>query len=140
MIEELFSYCNTLAYQQMVTISLSGKASEVLKRAMEHWHELYAADPMRQFYRIIQTEALTHEAAKKIQATLDEMLHGQSGVLLESLSESGRLVIEDLDLAILSFSCVVQQFLRRVLLDDQQDLEWEEERFIQSFCILYQGT
>jgi len=139
MIEELFAYCNTLAYQQMATISLAGKSSEVLRRAVEHWHELYATDPMRYFYRIIQSEALTHQAAKAIQKTLDEMLQGQSGVLLESLSESGRLVIEDLDLAILSFSCVVQQFLRRVLLDDQEDLEWEEERFIQSFCALYKG-
>lgn len=140
MIEELFDYCNTLAYQQMATISLTGKPSEVLRRAMDHWHDLYANAPMRHFYRIIQTEALTHQAAKAIQTTLDEMLRGQSGILLESLSESSRLIIEDLDLAVLTFSSVVQQFLRRVLLDETEGVEWEEERFIQSFCALYQGT
>jgi AcrR family transcriptional regulator len=139
MIEELFSYCNTLAYQQMATISLSGSPAEVLSRAMDHWHDLYANAPMRYFYRIIQTEALTHQAAKAIQTTLDEMLQGQSRILLESLSESSRLVIEDLDLAVLTFSSVVQQFLRRILLDETEDLEWEEERFIQNFCTLYQG-
>ena len=111
MIEELFSYCNTLAYQQMATISLSGSPAEVL----------------------------SHPAAKAIQKTLDEMLQGQSRILLESLSESSRLVIEDIDLAVLTFSSVVQQFLRRILLDETEDLEWEEERFIQNFCTLYQG-
>lgn len=139
MIEELFSYCNTLAYQQMAIISLSGRATEVLSRAMNHWHELYANAPMRYFYRIIQTEALTHQAARAIQTTLDEMLQGQSRILLESLSESSRLVIDDLDLAVLTFRSVVQQFLRRILLDESEDLEWEEERFIQNFCTLYQG-
>ncbi len=140
MIEELFSYCTTLASKQMATISLAGNPSEVLRRAMDHWHQLYANAPMRYFYRIIQTEALTHQAAKAIQKTLDEMLQGQSGILLESLSESSRLMIDDLDLAILTFSSVVQQFLRRVLLDETEELEWEEERFIQNFCALYQGT
>jgi hypothetical protein len=67
------------------------------------------------------------------------MLQGQSRILLESLSESSRLVIDDLDLAVLTFRSVVQQFLRRILLDESEDLEWEEERFIQNFCTLYQG-
>jgi hypothetical protein len=93
---------------------------------------------MRYFYRIIESEAFTHPEARRIKTTLDEMLAGQSGVLLESLNESGRLVIEDLDLARLSFSCIVQHFLRRVLLDEEEDLEWEEERFVNRFCTLYQ--
>jgi hypothetical protein len=47
------------------------------------------------------------------------------------------LDIEDLDLAIQSFSSVVQRFLYRILLDDDPDIEWEEERFINRFCSLY---
>ena len=140
LIEALFAHCNTLAYQQMATISLQGKASEVLMRAMDHWHAVYEGEPMRYFYRIIESEAFTHPAARRIKATLDEMLACQSGVLLESLNESGRLTIDDLDLARLSFSCIVQHFLRRVLLDEEEDLEWEEERFVSRFCTLYQGA
>ncbi len=104
---------------------------------MAHWHQLYEDEVMRSFYRIIESEALTHGEAASIKRTLDEMLIGQSSILLESLSNSGRLDIEDLDLAIQSFSSVVQRFLYRILLDDDPDIEWEEERFINRFCSLY---
>ncbi|MBZ4674095.1 MAG: regulatory protein TetR [Spirochaeta sp.] len=137
LIAELFSYCNTLAYKQKGSISLEGSANEVLGRAMAHWHHLYEDEVMRSFYRIIESEALTHREAASIKRTLDEMLIGQSSILLESLSNSGRLDIEDLDLAIQSFSSVVQRFLYRILLDDDPDIEWEEERFINRFCSLY---
>ncbi|WP_321300750.1 TetR/AcrR family transcriptional regulator [uncultured Sphaerochaeta sp.] len=137
LIAELFSYCNTLAYKQKRSISLEGSANEVLSRAMAHWHQLYEDEVMRSFYRIIESEALTHGEAASIKRTLDEMLIGQSSILLESLSNSGRLDIEDLDLAIQSFSSVVQRFLYRILLDDDPDIEWEEERFINRFCSLY---
>jgi len=137
LIAELFSYCNTLAYKQKRSISLEGSANEVLSRAMAHWHHLYEDEVMRSFYRIIESEALTHGEAASIKRTLDEMLIGQSSILLESLSNSGRLDIEDLDLAIQSFSSVVQRFLYRILLDDDPDIEWEEERFINRFCSLY---
>ncbi|MGH0052321.1 MAG: TetR/AcrR family transcriptional regulator [Sphaerochaetaceae bacterium] len=138
LIEELFTYCNTLAYRQRGIISLEGTAIEVLSRAMAHWHHLYEDEVMRPFYRIIESEALIHEAAANIKRTLDEMLIGQSSILLESLDNSGRLDIMDLDLAIQSFSNTVQRFLYRILLDDDSDIEWEEERFISRFCSLYQ--
>ncbi|MGE4453388.1 MAG: TetR/AcrR family transcriptional regulator [Sphaerochaeta sp.] len=137
LVSELFSYCNTLAYKQKGTISLEGSAHEVLTRAMQHWHQMYEEDVMHSFYRIIDSEALTHPQASSIKRTLHEMLRGQSSILIESLNNSGRLNIEDLDLAIQSFSCVVQQFLSRILLDDGEDIEWEEERFINRFCSLY---
>jgi AcrR family transcriptional regulator len=139
MIGNCSTIANTLAYQQMATISLTGKPSEVLRRAMDHWHDLYANAPMR------------HSTASSNRGTdapggesntndLGRDASRPSGILLESLSESSRLIIEDLDLAVLTFSSVVQQFLRRVLLDETEGVEWEEERFIQSFCALYQGT
>ncbi len=140
LIESLFAYCNTLAYAQMATISLTGSANEVLTRAMEHWHTLYETPPMRDFYRIIESEALTHEEAKRIKKTLVEMLQGQSSIVLESLQANGRLHIEDLDLAVQTFSAVTQQFLYRLLLDEEEELEWEEQRFITRFCALYQGS
>lgn len=139
MIEELYAYCATLARNQMATISLAGKASEVLTRAVDHWHELFSRTPMRYFYRIIHSEAMIDDKARSIQRTLDEMLLGQSSIVLESLAETGRLQIEDLDLAVQCLHAVVQQFLQRALMDDQDDLEWEQERFIQRFCSLYGG-
>ncbi len=137
LVSELFSYCNTLAYKQRGTISLEGSAYEVLSRAMDHWHHMYEDEVMRSFYRIIESEALTHKEAAGIKRTLDEMLIGQSSILLENLNNSERLDIKDLDLAIQSFSSVVQRFLYRILLDDDLDIEWEEERFINRFCSLY---
>jgi len=137
LVQEMFVYCRTLAYRHKATINLAGSAQDVLMRAMEHWHTMYDEEVMRSFYRIIEAEALTHVQAAQIKRTLDEMLIAQSSVLLESLSDSGRLDIEDLDLAIQSFSSVVQRFLYRILLDDETDVSWEETRFIDRFCSLY---
>ncbi|MGE4583760.1 MAG: TetR/AcrR family transcriptional regulator [Sphaerochaeta sp.] len=139
LVKALFSYCNTLAYSQRGTINLVGEAEEVLERAMEHWHDLYALIPMRYFYRIIESEALTYPEAGQIKQSLDEMLSAQSLVVLEHLHNQGKLIIDDLDLAVLTFSSVVQRFLNRVLLDEEEDVLWEEERFLASFCRLYQG-
>lgn len=139
MVEELFSYCNTLAYKQVGTINLNGKATEVLTRAMDHWHDTYSEEPMNWFYRIIESEKLTHPEAGRISSTLHEMLVGQTTILLETLSESGRLDIEELDLAVLTFSSTAKHFLSLVLFGNEEESAWQEERFIAQFCSLYRG-
>jgi len=140
MIKELFSYCTQLAFSQQVTISLSGTATEVLFRAMDHWHEVYTTEPLNWFYRIIESEKLTHPEAGAISRTLSEMFEGQSRILLEELSDSRRLNIEELDLAVLTFSATVQNFLTKVMIGKDPDIPWQEERFITKFCALYNGV
>ena len=140
LVKELFSYCTKLAFSQQVTISLSGTASEVLYRAMDHWHEVYTTEPLCWFYRIIESEKLTHLEAGAISSTLSEMFEGQSRILLEELSDTARLDIEELDLAVLTFSSTVQNFLTKVMIGKDLDIPWQEERFITKFCALYSGV
>jgi AcrR family transcriptional regulator len=137
LVSHLFSYCSKLAYTQQVTIPLSGTAEEVLLRAMDHWHEVYTKEPLSWFYRIIESEKLTHQEAGAISKTLGEMVEGQSRILLESLCESGRLEIEEPDLASLTFSATVQNFLSKAMVGNDPDIPWMEERFIDRFCRLY---
>jgi AcrR family transcriptional regulator len=140
LIDALFSHCSTLAYSLTAKISLEGDAKEVLTRAVQHWLDVYEEPQMRDFYRIIETEALIHPKAQRIKKTLDEMLQGQSFVLLETLSSTGRLLIEDLDFAVITFSCAMQRFLERTLLEETEDIDWEIHRFLQQFCKHYNAS
>lgn len=137
LIAELFSYATALAQKQMATIPFTGRAIDVLSAVMDHWHELYAKEPLRSFYRIVEAEALFQSEAMRIKRSLSEMIKAQSRAVLESLSSTGRLAIGDLDYAILSFSTVAEHFLRRLLSEDEDDIAWEEEAFIASFSKLY---
>ncbi|MFA5448504.1 MAG: TetR/AcrR family transcriptional regulator [Sphaerochaeta sp.] len=137
LVGELFSYCKGLAQKQMGTIELGGSALEVLSDAMDHWHELYSEEPMRSFYRIIESEALFNKDAHTIRTSLSEMLTAQSTVLLETLSLTGRLAIGDLDLAVQTFSATVHRLLQRLLSEDEASIAWEEEQFIERFVRLY---
>ena len=139
MIASLFAYCRKLAYSQQITISFSGQASDVLFRAMDHWSDVYTTEPLSWFYSIIEAEKLIHPEASSIASTLSEMFDAQSRVLIEELAETGRLEVEDLDLAIEMFSATVQNFLSKILVGKDADLPWREERFINSFCALYKG-
>lgn len=143
MIEQMFAYCSEQASKQGIVISFNGAAEEVLSRAMEHWHRLYTTPPLSYFYRIVESQKLILPIAARTSQTFSQMMRGQSEILLETLSETGRLNIEELDLAVTMFSSTVQSFLTRSMisemeaLDEDDDLEWQEERFIRRFCELY---
>ncbi len=139
LIDEVFSYCSHLATKQMRTIALDGSATEVLFRALDHWSELYETEPLSSFYRIIEQEAWRNEKAQAIKQTLDEMLIAQSSVLIESLEQRNQLKIEDLDLAVETFSSVIALHLVRTLLTDE-DIRYQAERFIRRFCTHYAPT
>ncbi len=143
LIEQLFAYCQELSSKQTITISFSGKAEQVLGRAMEHWHHLYTTVPLCWFYRIVESQKLTLPLAAVTSRSLDGMLESQSRILLETLNETGRLDIEEIDLAVAMFTATVKSFLSRGMVAQLQDMEdddlqWEEERFIRRFCTLYQ--
>lgn len=137
LIAELFAYANSLAQKQMATIVFSGSAVDVLFAAMDHWHALYAKEPLRSFYRIVEAEALHRPEAMRIKHSLSQMIKAQSQAVLESLSSTGRLAIGDMALALLSFSTVAEHFQRRLLSEDEESIAWEEEEFITSFAALY---
>ncbi|MFA6688432.1 MAG: TetR/AcrR family transcriptional regulator [Sphaerochaetaceae bacterium] len=140
LIERMFAYCTGLASIQEATISFKGTAQEVLSRAMEHWHRLYTTAPLSYFYRIVEEQKLILPIAATTSEMFAHMLRGQSEVLLETLNETGRLDIEELDLAVTMFTNTVQAFLTRSMVrKDDEDIEWEEERFIRRFCSLYTG-
>lgn len=144
LIGQLFSYCSSLAARQEITISFSGTAEQVLFRALEHWDELYSTEPLSYFYRIVEQQKLILPLAARTYQSFSLMLEGQSRVLLETLNETGRLEIEETELAVLMFSSTVAGFLSRTLSSLMEDdrghddeLDWQKERFIRRFCALY---
>lgn len=139
LIEEMFAYCHRLAIKRMGTIDLEGSAEEVLLRALAHWSELYETEPLSSFYRIVGQEAWTNGQARTIKQTLDEMLVAQSSVLIEHLEERGKLTIDDLELAIETFSATIARHLVRTLLTDEE-IRYQAERFIRRFCAHYSPT
>ena len=139
LIEEMFAYCRRLAIKRMGTIDLEGTAEEVLLRALDHWSELYETEPLYSFYRIVEQESWTDEHARTIKQTLDEMLIAQSSVLIEHLDERGKMRIDDLELAIETFSATIARHLIRTLLTDE-DIRYQAERFIRRFCAHYAPT
>ncbi|HPZ15072.1 MAG TPA: TetR/AcrR family transcriptional regulator [Sphaerochaeta sp.] len=134
---ELFTFATDLAQTQMATIPLTGSATDVLFAAMDHWHGLYAQEPLRSFYRIIEAEALHRSEAMRIKRSLSQMIKAQSRAVLESLSSTGRLAIGDVEFAILTLSTGAEHFLTRLLSEDEETIAWEEEQFITSFARLY---
>ncbi len=140
LIDELYRYASARAQSQMVTIELQGSAKDVLIAAMDHWHELYAEEPMRSFYRVVEGEALYDEEAMRIKHSHGEMIKAQSRAILERLSSTGRLAIGDLELASLTFSATVQHFLMRLLSEEETVVAWEEDQFVAAFVRLYDPT
>ncbi|MDI9455409.1 MAG: transcriptional regulator BetI [Spirochaetes bacterium ADurb.Bin315] len=139
LIEEVFTYCHRLALKRMRTIDLEGNAEEVLLRALDHWSELYETEPLYSFYRIVEQESWTNGQARTIKQTFDEMLIAQSSVLIEHLEERGKLRIDDLELAIETFSATIARHLVRTLLTDEE-IRYQAERFIRRFCTHYAPT
>ncbi len=137
LIDELFAYASALAQRQMVTIALGGSAREVLGSAMDHWHELYATEPLTFFFRIVESESLHSSAAMRLKQSHHQMIVAQSRAILERLSSTGRLAIGDLELATLLFSSTAAHLLWRLLSEDEDAVAWEEDAFIASFVRLY---
>ncbi len=137
LISELYRHGSALAQAQMATIELQGSAVDVLSSAMDHWHELYAEEPLRSFYRIVESEALYCEEARRIKHSHGEMIKAQSRAILERLSSTGRLAIGDLDLASLTFSTAAHHYLQRLLSEEEGAVAWEEDQFVSAFVRLY---
>jgi len=137
LISELYRYGSSLAQAQMATIELQGSAVDVLSCAMDHWHELYAEEPLRSFYRIVEGEALYCQEAMRIKHSHGEMIKAQSRAILERLSSTGRLAIGDLELASLTFSATAHHYLLRLLSEEEGTVAWEEDQFISAFVRLY---
>ncbi len=137
LIDALYRYGSALAQAQMATIDLGGSAVDVLASAMDHWHELYAQEPLRSFYRIVEGEALYCREAMRIKHSHGEMIAAQSRAVLEHLSSTGRLAIGDLDLACLTFGAAVSHFLVRLLSEEEGTVAWEEDQFVAAFARLY---
>ncbi len=137
LIAELYRHGSALAQARMATIVLQGSAVDVLSSAMDHWHELYAEEPLRSFYRIVEGEALYDEQAMRIRHSHGEMIKAQSRAILERLSSTGRLAIGDLDLASLTFSTTAQHYLQRLLSEEEGAVAWEEDQFVAAFVRLY---
>jgi AcrR family transcriptional regulator len=138
MINEMYVYGKKLSKKNKVTFSFEGDSNEVLIKVVDHWHSIYINRVLFDFYRIVEMQKFTDDRAKEISMAIDAMIISQTRIVLEILNESGRLDIEELDLAIESFASTFIKYLKNELFLENGDLIWEEERYVNRFVKQYQ--
>lgn len=133
--KEMYGYADTLTGTEAV--SLEGNAQEVLGNILRHWISHFSATPFFWYYRIISQEKYTNAEAKRRALSIDNMFQAQTFAVLETLSDTQRLDINDLDYASLAFSSTIKSFIDREILEGNEDDDWKMERFISQFCETY---
>ncbi|MFA7119645.1 MAG: TetR family transcriptional regulator [Sphaerochaetaceae bacterium] len=138
LIKNMYAYCDTIRTQQ--EISLEGDARAVLDRLVRHWIEFYTIAPVSYFYRIVSEQQYTDNLAKEKSHALWSMFYGQSQVVLETLADSHRLEIEELDLATIMFSSTIKHFIDEEILTGSDEDDWQIDRFLSKFCTLFTSS
>ncbi|MDC7243835.1 MAG: helix-turn-helix domain containing protein [Sphaerochaetaceae bacterium] len=134
---QMYLYGKRLSAKNKVNFSFEGNSEEVLLKAVDHWHSIYANRTLFNFYRIVEMQKFIDKRAKDISLSIDFMIISQTRIVLEILNETNRLVIDELDLAIESFSSTFIKYLKNELFLDNGELIWEEERYITRFTKVY---
>jgi AcrR family transcriptional regulator len=137
LINEMYLYGKKLSAKNKVNFSLEGEAEEVLLNVVDHWHSIYSNRTLFNFYRIVEMQKFIDARARAISLSIDAMIISQTQIVLEVLNETNKLIIEELDLAIESFSSTFIKYLKNELFLDNGELIWEEERFITRFVKEY---
>lgn len=135
LVDEMFRYGDAIGKNE--EISFEGDAETVLSRAVRHWLSYFTTEPMSDFYRIICQAKYTNEEARKRAISIDNMFHAQTQAVLETLSESGKLSIPEIDLATLLFSQAVKHFIDDEVLTGDTEEDWMIDRLIRKFCVLF---
>lgn len=134
-IDEMYRLMDTFKGNDM--IGLSGSAEEVLQKTVRHWVAAYTTVPMRWAYRIVfQMRFTDQRAAKRAKAILN-MFQAQTQAVLETLSDTGRLDIPDLDLATTLFSCAAASFVDEENITEKDEDDWALSRMVQQFCRVF---
>lgn len=135
LIEQVYKYGKSLTAQKNQRFSFEEDAEIVLTKAVDYWHSIYSEHS--DFNRIIEMQKFIDSRAKEISQSLEAMIYSQSQVIIEILVETGRLDIDELDLAIESFASTITKYLKAELLDARENTQWKEDRFIHRFCSHY---
>jgi len=122
------------------SISLEGEAEEVLERVVRHWVTVYTTEPMDQVYRVVFQLQYTDERARFRAKAIKNMFKAQTQVVLETLSDSGRLDIPDLDLATTLFSSAVASFIDEEIAEGNDENDWAISRMVSQFCKVFSGV
>ncbi|MGD1823058.1 MAG: TetR/AcrR family transcriptional regulator [Pleomorphochaeta sp.] len=134
---QMYLYGKRLSAKNKVNFSFEGNSEEVLLKVVDHWHSIYANRTLFNFYRIVEMQKFIDKRAKDISLSIDFMIISQTRIVLEILNETNRLEIDELDLAIESFSSTFIKYLKNELFLDNGELIWEEERYITRFTKVY---
>jgi AcrR family transcriptional regulator len=139
LVDKLYAYGKSLTDKDNLKITFSGPARTVIDKAVDYWHRVYAQQPRCFFHRIVEMQKFTDKRALAISKSLDAMVYSQTFVVMEALSDTERLEIDELDLATETFASTILTYLNAELLDDHaEDMAWKEERFITRFCRQYE--
>lgn len=125
------------SYGSTVDIDLSGKASEVLERAVIHWVDFFTSLPMRDAWRIISQQKYTDPRALMRFKRLTGMVTFQCQAIVEHLGESGRLDIPEPDLASSLFSSTLLGLIEQETIDGTSEEDWKIQRLVTKFASLF---
>lgn len=140
LINEMYLYGKRLSAKNKVNFSFEGDSEEVLLKLVDHWHSIYSNRYLYNFYRIVEMQKFIDKRSKDISLSIDAMIISQTRIVLEVLNETNRLTINELDLAIESFSSTFIKYLKNELFLDNGELIWEEKRFITRFRKEYKAN
>lgn len=136
LVNQMYIKGQSLTQNMGMDFSFKGNAKDVLTRAVDYWHEVYSS--ISEFYIIVETQKYIDKRAASIASSLETMIKAQTQIVIEILNDTGRLNIEDIDLAIECFSSTISKYIQREFINkDDDSIWWQEERFINRFYSLY---
>lgn len=119
------------------TLSLEGDAAKVLGAAGAHWISFFTQEPVDQSWRIVQGEKWHDARALAVANAWHAMLEAQVSLVLETLSESGRLDIAEPDLACAMLVGILTSCIDQENLTGTNEEDWKIERALRKFVRLY---
>lgn len=137
LINEMYIYGKKISSKNKVNFSFDDTVEIVLLNLVDHWHSIYSNKILFNFYRIVEMQKYIDNRAKEISISIDAMIISQTQIVLEILNETNKLEINELDLAIESFSSTFIKYLKNELFLENGQLIWEEERYITRFIKEY---
>ena len=118
-------------------ISFQGDAKTIMHDAVSHWISFFTEEPMNEVWQIVQSEKWHKKRAVSVWKAYRSMLEGQVSTVLEVLSESGKLDINEPDLASLLLTDTLFSFIDEENLNGGDVEDWMIERTVRRFVELY---
>ncbi len=126
LISEMYQYLReqSKTNQSLPAPDISADVSEILSRYVTSYRQMVSDEAMLKFYKVVYAERTTNSAAAQILIEETNKMVAATKMLLQYLSEQGKLAITDLDSAAISFAMTINS-----LIDFEFDCAQADEQF-----------